>query len=207
MVVQAPHAPLSAPAGFVVAGGHSRRMGRDKALLPWDGGTLLEHAVTRLRTQCASVSVLCGATLRYVETGLPLVLDALPDGGPLAALAAGLARLGPGQVGVFLAVDLPAVPSALLVRLLAHAAGHAAVVPRGPRGFEPLCALYRSTCLPAVQRRLEQGERRMTCFWSDVDVLTLEATAFADLGSPADMFRNLNAPADYDAAERAFNAG
>lgn len=181
-------------------------MGRDKALLPWASATLLEHAAARLHPHCTRVSVLCGPRPRYQELGLPLILDAVPDAGPLAGLAAALAQLEPGQAGLFLAVDLPGVPSALLARLVAQAPGHAAVVPLGAQGPEPLCALYRGACLPAVQRRLDAGERRLTCFWPDVDVLTLPPAAFADLGHADDIFRNVNAPADYSAASRALSA-
>lgn len=174
-------------------------MGRDKALLPWAGTTLLEHAAERLRAHCTRVSVLCGARPRYAELGLPLVLDVHPDAGPLAGLAAALEQLAPGQAGLFLAVDLPGVPSALFGRLLARAEGRDAVVPLGTQGPEPLCALYRATCLEAVRRCLEIGMLRMTSFWPAVDVLQLEPDAFADLGSAAALFRNVNAPADYAA--------
>jgi molybdopterin-guanine dinucleotide biosynthesis protein A len=47
-------------AGLVVAGGQSRRMGRDKAVLPWAGSTLLDVALERLRACCAPVGILCG---------------------------------------------------------------------------------------------------------------------------------------------------
>ena len=52
--------PSEAIVGFVGAGGHSRRMGRDKALLRWGGGTLLDHAITRLRAVCLEVRILSG---------------------------------------------------------------------------------------------------------------------------------------------------
>ena len=71
--------PSDAIVGFVVAGGQSRRMGRDKALLPWNGGTLLDHAVTRLRAVCRDVRVLSGADRRYADRGLPVDVDAIAE--------------------------------------------------------------------------------------------------------------------------------
>jgi molybdopterin-guanine dinucleotide biosynthesis protein A len=55
--------------GFVVAGGGSRRMGRDKALVPWAEGDLLGHALARLRAVTGDVRILCGPEPRYRDGG------------------------------------------------------------------------------------------------------------------------------------------
>ena len=192
MVVQA---PLSVAVGFVVAGGRSTRMGRDKALLPWDGSTLLDHAIARLRAVCADVRILCGPAPRYADRGLPLVLDALGDG-PLAGLAAGLQSAGDAP-GLYLGVDLPHVTVALLAALLALDPGADAIVPVTPGGPEPLCAVYRTGCGDAVRARLSAGDRKMTSFWPDVRVRALEGDALLAFGDPRRIFDNVNAPADY----------
>ena len=176
-------------------------MGRDKALLPWDAATLLDHAIARLSAVCPDTRILCGPVPRYGDRGRPLVLDAAPGLGPLGALAAALADAG-GADALVLAVDLPFVTVPLLAALASSDPGADAVVPAGPRGPEPLCALYRSSCLDPVRRRLAAGELRMTSFWPDVRVRALDGDALAALGDPARLFANVNAPADYDAAGR-----
>jgi molybdopterin-guanine dinucleotide biosynthesis protein A len=192
VVVQA---SLSArPVGFVVAGGLSSRMGRDKALLPWQGSTLLDHAIARLVAVCSDVRILCGPARRYEDRGRPLVVDAIPDGGPLAGLAAGLENAG-DAAGLYLGVDLPLVSVALLAALAAIKGD--AVVPITPGGPEPLCAVYRPACRDAVRARLAAGDRRMTSFWPEVRVRTLEGDALAVFGDPRRIFHNVNAPADY----------
>jgi molybdopterin-guanine dinucleotide biosynthesis protein A len=203
VVVQA---PLSVrPVGFVVAGGLSTRMGRDKALLPWQGSDLLDHAIARLAAVCSDVRILCGPAPRYEDRGRPLVVDAIPGGGPLAGIAAGLESAG-GDAGLYLGVDLPLVPVALLAALAAGDDADA-VVPVTPGGPEPLCAVYRPGCRAAVRARLAAGDRKMTSFWPDVRVRTLEGEALAAFGDPRRIFHNVNAPADYpgmggDAKER-----
>ena len=193
MVVQA---PLSLrPVGFVVAGGRSTRMGRDKALLPWEGSTLLDHAIARLSAVCGDVRILCGPATRYADRGRPLVVDAIPDGGPLAGIAAGLESAGEAP-GVYLGVDLPRVPIALLAMLVAMTDADA-IVPVTPGGPEPLCAVYGAGCRDAVRARLAAGDRRMTSFWPDVRVRTLQGGALAAFGDPRRIFHNVNAPADY----------
>lgn len=186
--------------GLVVAGGRSRRMGRDKALLPWAGGTLLDHALGRLRSVCGSVRVLSGAEERYADRGVPVDVDAVPDAGPLGAIYTGLLHVGAGA-GLFLAVDLPTVPVALLRRLLELAEGHDAVVPVSPAGPEPLCAVYRAACLQAVRRRVETGDLKATSFWPDVDVIQAGDDVLAGLGPLESLFRNVNTPVDYQQAQ------
>jgi molybdopterin-guanine dinucleotide biosynthesis protein A len=175
-------------------------MGRDKALLPWAGATtLLDHTLDRLRRACPDVRILCGPEPRYHDRGLPIVLDATPDGGPLAGVCAGLAS-APGQMGLFLAVDVPFVPVAMLERLLQLAADVDAVLPVGGDGAHPLCAAYGPACLEPIQRRLAAGERKMTCFLPDVRVREMgpaELSAFGDLDA---LLRNVNTPEDYQSA-------
>jgi len=182
--------------GFVVAGGRSERMGRDKALLPWAGSTLLEHALVRLRAVCTDVRILAGPEARYTEYGAAVHTDLVRDAGPLGGVHAGLQNLGAG-FGLFLGVDTPLIPSALLGALVAGGAGFDAVVPVVGGRPEPLCAAYRASCLGPVQRRLEAGERKMTSFWPDIRVRTMGEEELAVFGDPEEMFRNLNTPEDY----------
>ena len=182
--------------GFAVAGGRSQRMGSDKALLPWAGTTLLEHTLARLRAACNEVCILSGMQIRYASYGAPVHADLVPEAGPLGGVHAGLLNLGV-SLGLFLGVDTPLVPSPLLRALVAAAGGFDAVVPVVGGRPEPLCAVYRGTCLAPVQRRLETGERKMTSFWPDVRVRTMAEDELAIFGDPVVMFRNLNTTEDY----------
>jgi len=194
-----PPRALTGALGFVLAGGASRRMGRDKAQLEWQGRSLLDHALERLRGACDEVFVLCGPGSRYEGHGAPLLLDAQPGQGPLAGLLAGLERLD-RRPGLFLAVDVPRVPVELLAFLLAAVEGHDAAVPVPAAGPEPLVAAYTRACLEPVRRRLAAGERRLTCFWPDVDVRRLGEGELRRFGPPELVFANLNAPGDWPPA-------
>jgi molybdopterin-guanine dinucleotide biosynthesis protein A len=180
--------------GFVVAGGQSLRMGRDKALLPWAGSTLIDLAIARLRSCCARVSILCGPEPRYADHGVPTTVDVAPGTGPLGGLLTGLLQLT--EPGLFLAVDLPNVPADLLAHLLALSPGHDAVVPVTRRGPEPLCAVYSPACLEAVRQRIGAGDLKMTSFWPAVRVREVLPRELRRYGDPEVLFRNLNAPGD-----------
>lgn len=188
--------------GFVVAGGRSRRMSRDKAVLAWGETTLLDHALDRLRSVCGSVRILSGAEARYADRDVPVDVDVMAGAGPLGGVLTGLLRLGPASaLGLFLAVDVPFASVPLLQRLVELAEDHDAVVPVAADGPHPLCAAYRATCLDPIRRRLDAGERRMTCFWPDVRVRKVGEEELRCYGDPTTLLRNINSPEDYEAAQ------
>lgn len=170
-------------------------MDRDKALLPWSHATLLDHTLARLREVCGEVRILCGPVLRYADRGVPVEIDAV-SAGALGGVMTGLLGLGT-RPGLFLGVDIPLVPVALLRRLLELAEGHDAVVPLSRRGPEPLCAAYRRPCLEPIRRRIAAGDLKMTSFWPDVSVRLVPESELADFGDPEALFQNLNTPEDY----------
>jgi molybdopterin-guanine dinucleotide biosynthesis protein A len=174
-------------------------MGRDKALLPWRDGDLLGHAIARLRSATADVALLAGATARYADRGVPVVLDRSTGDGPAAGLEAGLERAG-GRPVLLLAVDLPLVPVSLLLFLGAALEGADAVVPLSPRGPEPLCAAYGPACLAPLRARLDAGERKMTSFWPEVRVRALTPTELRAFGDPEALFTNVNEAEDLERA-------
>jgi len=184
--------------GFAVAGGRSRRMGRDKALLAWGESTLLDHTIARLHQACEAVRILTGREARYADRGLPADADVIPGTGPLGGLYTGLLGLASGALGLFLAVDLPWVPVSLLQALPGLAEGFDVVVPAWGRGPEPLCAVYRRSCLDPVFRRLQAREFRMTSFWSEVRVRRVGEAELLPHGDPAVFLRNLNTLEEYE---------
>lgn len=169
-------------------------MGRDKALLPWAGSTLIDLAIARLRSCCARVSILCGPEPRYADHGVPITVDVAPGTGPLGGLLTGLLQLT--ETGLFLAVDLPNVPADLLAHLVALGPGHDVVVPVSERGPEPLCAVYSPACLEPVRQRVWAGDLKMTSFWPAVRVREVLPHELSRFGDPEVFFRNLNAPSD-----------
>jgi molybdopterin-guanine dinucleotide biosynthesis protein A len=187
------------PVGFVLAGGRSLRMGRDKALLPWGETDLLGHALARLRAVVPDVRILPGSEGRYRDRGAPVEVDRVMDAGPLAGVLAALEGAA-GRAGLVLAVDLPFVPVPLLSRLVELATDFDAVVPVSPRGPEPLCAVYGPACLPPIRARLAAGDLSVTGLWSEVRLREVPPAELAAFGDPLQLFRNLNSPADLEAA-------
>lgn len=166
-------------AGFVLAGGQSSRMGRDKALLPFAGRPLIDRALSILREAglLAAIaglppdrSMSAGQSARdnpqangAIATFASVVDDSEPGLGPLAGICAALAASS-ARFAVILPVDLPLLPPRLIVYLLRRARITAAAVTLpSVNGFAQTfpVVLDRST-LPALQDELH-SERR-GCF-------------------------------------------
>jgi molybdopterin-guanine dinucleotide biosynthesis protein A len=102
---------LPAVGGYVLAGGNSSRMGRDKALLELGGKPLVLHAVTKLRRLCNEVSIL--GNNPELETHAPLVRDLHKGCGPMAGIEAALLS-SKHEWNLILPVDVPFLPTRLL---------------------------------------------------------------------------------------------
>jgi molybdopterin-guanine dinucleotide biosynthesis protein A len=180
----------------VLAGGASRRMGRDKAALAVAGETLAARAARLLLGLCPRVVLADGG--RGLLPDLPSLPDA-PGQGPAAGIL-GAAQAWPGHPLLVLACDLPRVPAALLAALLGGAAKADWVVPRWERGLEPLCALYRPTALAALAAAVERGvvAPHRLAETAGLAVRYLEGERLSRFGQPAELFLNLNTQHDLD---------
>jgi len=147
-------------AGLVLAGGKSRRMGRDKAALLVDGQTLLARQVALLGALgVAEAWVSLGADAQAAEPAvkgpeLRVVRDTAPDAGPLEGIRQVL-ELTASEWLLVVAVDLPALDGSFLRRLLERCRMGIGVVPVSRGGREPLCAVY-----PVVPARTARGAWR-----------------------------------------------
>ncbi len=145
----------------VLAGGRSRRMGREKALLEVGGVPLWRRQRDVLRAAGAAEVFLSAraeqAWRREAEGFDGQVLDAVEVGGPIIGVTAGLERAGHGHVAA-LAVDLPRLPAAWFGRLLAECGPGVGAVGRRDGFFEPLAAIYPKELMLDGGEALVRGE-------------------------------------------------
>jgi molybdopterin-guanine dinucleotide biosynthesis protein A len=201
-------------AAFVLAGGASSRMGRDKGLLTFGGVPLIVHTVRLLEPLVARVTVV-GARSRYGALGLRTMQDYSAGSkgtkrsrrGPVAGMAAALAATRSAW-NLIVACDLPYLSAGWLDWLLARAAesGAQAVVPRTARGLEPLAAVYRRECGAVIVAALARRERKVTNVLRELHVEAILQREWRRLDAHAQVLKNMNAPEDYERARRWWEA-
>ena len=190
----APPVPFT---GYVLAGGQSTRMGRDKALLEIGGQPLIRSAVNLLKTLTDQVVIL-GPTEKYGFLGLPVLPDLVPSRGPLSAIYTGLER-SETAVNLFLACDMPLMDGTFL-KLLAERAplGDAVLMRLDDGSLEPLCAVYNRSCLPAVKANYERQRFKLSDLFPELRTRYLNEADLQDLGLDRRIFTNLNDPGDLE---------
>ncbi len=185
-------------AAVLLAGGLSRRMGRDKALLPLPDGRLLwQRQLDVLRALEPAELFFSGPAREGFPPDVPLLPDATPGLGPLSGIAAALAAMR-SPLLVVLAVDLPRMTTGFLRGLLAISREDSGVVPmHGTSGFyEPLAAVYPSSARALATARLAGENRSLQAFVrAAVSAGRLQQWS---LDRPADLqcLTNWNTPAD-----------
>jgi molybdenum cofactor guanylyltransferase len=191
--------------GYILAGGESSRMGRDKAVLELDGVPLIVR-VARLVESVAGKPIVVGAPERFSALGLEVVADDWPAAGPLGGIATAL-RASRARWNLIVACDLPYLTAAWLEALVARALASEAdaVLPMNERGAEPLCAMYQSRCGPVIRAALERGTRKVTDGLAGLRVDNIEPAEWKAFDSEGLLFKNMNSPADYEEAKARFN--
>jgi molybdopterin-guanine dinucleotide biosynthesis protein A len=189
--------------GFVLVGGRSSRMGRDKTLLPYRGQPMALHQAAKLARVCGRAALVgkhpelfAGSSYPFIEDGASPVAAAF---GVAAALAA-----SPDETNLVLAADIPRIAEPFLEALLgiAEAFPADAVVPVSGGVPQPLCAVWRRSAHAPLLARLAAGDYALVGALQQLRTVLIpeEVTAALPGGAPAN-FLNVNTPEDYERAE------
>lgn len=196
---------------FVLAGGQSTRMGRDKAMLALGGRPLIEHALDKLRALGFSPRI--AGSRSDLAAFAAVIPDRHPQAGPLGGIEAALAASDTEQ-NFFLPVDLPWLPLEFLRWMIDRANGTEALatIPRLQGRPQPLCAAYSKALLPYAQaalvaddakvmRAVEQAANATGLRIDSFDVETVAAAQSWKQPLPLHRwFENINTPADFKKA-------
>jgi molybdopterin-guanine dinucleotide biosynthesis protein A len=188
--------------GVILAGGASRRMGRDKALLRLAGQPLIAVIAERLRRVADEVIIAADDTARYAPFADRCVPDVYPGVGTLGGIHAGL-RAAAHQLAVIVACDMPFLNPDVLSWFVeaaggAHGGGDAdLVVLKHDKGVEPLHAVYRKSCLPAIEATIGGRERCAFAFYDQIRVRYVHPAEIVALDPALSFLRNVNNPTQW----------
>jgi molybdopterin-guanine dinucleotide biosynthesis protein A len=188
----------------ILVGGHSKRMGRDKALLAFGGETFISIIVRKLSTLSDDVWMVGRPDQRHQLAEIDLgssqfTQDCVEDCGPLGGLHAGLVAMR-NDVGIAVACDMPLIS----VELLRHMAGrldmgYEAVIPKDANGWHPLHAVYRRSCVKAIERMIRANDLRVQHLIKQLNVRTVEADEMVRFDPQRLSLKNLNTPNELEA--------
>jgi molybdenum cofactor guanylyltransferase len=188
-------------AAFILAGGKSTRMGREKAFVALDGRTLLARALELARSVTPDVRIV-GDPAKFAAFA-PVVEDVFRDCGPLGGIHAAL-RASQAELNVMLAVDTPFVSLALLQYLITRASNSPSAMvtlARANGGWQPLCAVYRREFVALAEKALGEGRYKVDALFDASRTLAIGEEQLAAAGFSASMFRNLNTKEELEAAQ------
>ena len=191
-------------AGIILAGGQSRRMGRDKALLPLPGAehsSFVAHLAALLSELCCEVVIVTRDAAQastyapYLSPSVHLVSDQIPAAGPLMGLASGLRAIQSSHALVT-AVDMPFLQPALVAFLLSQSLDDQLLVPLVDAMPQVLLAVYPRTVLPLVEARLREGRRDPRSLLDLASVRYIEEELLRQADPDLRSFLNINTPTD-----------
>ena len=189
--------------GVVLAGGASRRMGRDKATLEYRGRSQVAIAFDLVARHCqrAFVSVRPDQTNDPARAALPQIVDEIAGIGPIAGIAAAQAA-HPDAAWLVVACDLPFLGDAAIARLVAARGTRAIVAYRSAHDGlpEPLCAIYEPSTRAAILEAIARDRRCPRKFVIESGVPLL------DQADPAAL-DNVNTPQDFESAVARLDTG
>lgn len=190
----------------ILAGGESRRMGRDKAWIEFEGQTLLALALEKLRQIGVTNIFISGHPDRdYSALKHPVIFDLKPGFGPLSGIERALDECR-SPLLLVLAVDLPQMTSKFLQSLFANCDPLTGVVPKLNGRLEPLAAIYPKRC-HALASDFVARSRRVACEFAEACLAEGAVRTFEITAAHADCFSNWNSPTDIPAMNPARSVG
>jgi molybdopterin-guanine dinucleotide biosynthesis protein A len=188
----------------IQAGGESRRMGQDKALVPFLGQPLVARVMARLSTVSDEIIVTTNNTQALRFLGVPLFADLIPGRGALGGLYTAVSAASQPLVAV-VACDMPFASPELIAALrdaLWQSEADIAI-PQLPDGMQPFHAVYRrATCLPHIRQAIQSDRWRADAWFDKVHIRYFSAHEVQQYDPNLLCFANVNTPEELSAAEQ-----
>jgi len=180
--------------GVVLAGGLSSRMGRDKALLPYQGKHLIDAPIEKLRSIFSRVVLSVKNSAEFSEYSLPKIEDGYKEIGPIGGITSVL------QSGIkrafFVACDMPFLNRELIEFLCAFT--DEAVIPIWDSRPEVLHSIYSASLLPHLEKAIAGKRYKITEALQNANVHYVEEAEIRRFDAAGNSFRNVNTPSDYE---------
>ena len=186
--------------GAVLAGGGSRRFGRDKAHAVLGGKSLIEHVLNVMRGFFEDILIVTNQPVLFECFDVTVVSDIVRGPGALAGLLTALLHAENDRCFVA-ACDMPFLNASVVRRILRKEETYDVVLPLVENEPQPLHAVYSKKCIPFIQKGISQKDFRIVDFYPGVSVLRLEETTWRDIDPDRLSFFNINTRDEFHRAE------
>jgi len=178
---------------FVLVGGQSRRMGKDKAFLPWGKRSLIAHQAYRLSKLFQRVSLVSKFDQpdRFQQVDCPIIYEPDEPKTPLLGIVSSL-RASQSEWSFVLAVDLPFFSAKSIDCLSSHRENHSMVLSKSEEAVQALAAYYHKNALEILDSRLESGLFKLSELQGQSDCKLVDVSAYE--------LMNLNTSQEYQKA-------
>ena len=180
----------------ILAGGSSRRMGRNKALLSFRGRPLVTRVYEILRPLFEDIFLVTNDPGPFDFVPCPKIPDRVPGKGPISGVDAAL-RHSRNPYVLVVGCDTPFLSHSLLKLLAGKTQDADLVIPCGPHGPEPLCAVYGKGCLPLIEESLLRGDFSLMALVGRLRTRDIPAEEVAAVDPGFLSFMNINTPGDF----------
>lgn len=185
--------------GIILAGGLSKRMGKDKGLMEWHDKTLIEHTCEKMALICDKIIIVTNRPQDYQQvvgdlTNVSIIEDEIKQLGPLSGIHAGLGATD-ADYNIVVACDMPWMQPARYLELAADCMKKNTdlVITRTADGrYQSLHAVYHRKCRQPIEEMLKSGKLRMRDLIEKVNVCQINVSQ-----EEARMFQNVNTPEEY----------
>ena len=191
--------------GVILAGGKSRRMGENKALMRLGDNSLIGHVIRCMHPITDELLLVTNNPTEYAHLGVSMHGDILPGAGALGGIYTGLTRASHDAV-FCVACDSPFLNSNLLAYLVSILGEYDAVMPYTDHNdaqttLQTLCAAYSKRCLPIIESMLRDSELRVHALQERAHIKRVSPEVWQTFDSQGMSFFNINTPEDFERAD------
>jgi molybdopterin-guanine dinucleotide biosynthesis protein A len=191
------HATIANAGAIVLTGGKSSRMGRPKALLPFDGEPLIAHVVRNLKRRFSEAVVVAAPEQELPVMPVVLAHDEVAYQGPVSGIYHGL-KASSRELCFVTSCDAPFLNLALVSHLVSQIFDYDVVVPFWEDRYQPLHAVYRRSVVPLLREQLDRGELRPIFLYDKVRTRKVGEEEIRWFDPEGLSFLNMNSPAEYE---------
>ncbi len=186
---------------IILAGGKSRRMGRDKAFLELDGVPIIKRHLNLLKDIFSNIIIAANDPEKYRFEDVKVAGDLVLDYGPLAGIYSGL-MASDTFYNFIVACDMPFLNERLIRYLITRAGSWDVVVPKVDGKYHPLFGVYSKRCIPAIDRLIKDREHRVISLYPNVKTRTISKKEITRFDEGIRSLININTQEEAELCQR-----